>query len=142
MNPFAAADPRKGHGAAPSKPSKRGFEGFEGRDECHWCKIRVLSMWPSQPGQAAQPPRARDRDCGPPASRGSGLAASARPATSGSLRPGRAFRRFLPVKRLLVLIRDQVVGAAISELCELGACLSIRRILLAKEARVRFCPWA
>jgi hypothetical protein len=24
----------------------------------------------------------------------------------------------------------------------LGACLSIRRILLAKEARVRFCPWA
>ena len=24
-------------------------------------------MWPSQPGQAAQPPRARDRDCGPPA---------------------------------------------------------------------------
>jgi len=23
-----------------------------------------------------------------------------------------------------------------------GACLSIRRILLAKEARVRFCPWA
>jgi hypothetical protein len=24
----------------------------------------------------------------------------------------------------------------------LGACLSNRRILLAKEARVRFCPWA
>jgi len=24
----------------------------------------------------------------------------------------------------------------------LGACLSIRRILLAKEGRVRFCPWA
>src|SRR6516225_8925176 len=39
MNPFAAADPRKGHGSAPSKPSKPGFEGFEGRDECHWCKI-------------------------------------------------------------------------------------------------------
>ena len=60
MNPFAAVDPRKGHGAAPSKPSKRGFEG---RDECHWCKIRVLSMWPSQPGQAeqAQTPRERSR---------------------------------------------------------------------------------
>ena len=57
--------PRLDHGAAPSKPSKPGFEGFEGRDQCHWCKIRVLSMWPSQPGQAAQPPRARDRDCGP-----------------------------------------------------------------------------
>ena len=40
---------------------KPGFEGFEGRDECHWCKIRVLSMWPSQPGQVAQTPRARDR---------------------------------------------------------------------------------
>ena len=25
---------------------------------------------------------------------------------------------------------------------QLGACLSIRRILLAKEGRVRFCPWA
>lgn len=25
---------------------------------------------------------------------------------------------------------------------QLGACLSNRRILLAKEARVRFCPWA
>ena len=61
--PPAAADPRKGHGAAPSKPSKRGFEGFEGRDECHLCKIRVLSMWPSQPDQVeqAQTPRERSR---------------------------------------------------------------------------------